>query len=49
MTTDIVLNVIMYVRCRKVGVVRKTSTNGGQPQVEDKYKKVVVEILWKEP
>jgi hypothetical protein len=39
----------MYVMCRKVGVVRKEVANGGKPQVEEKYNKVVVEILWEEP
>jgi hypothetical protein len=33
----------------KIGVVGETTANGGQPQVEEKYKKVVVEILMKGP
>jgi hypothetical protein len=49
MKNEIVLNVIMYVMYKKVRVVRKTTANGGKPQVEEKYNKVVVEILWEEP
>ena len=44
MTTDINLNVMMHFMCRKVlELLGKDSTNGGQPQAEDRYNKVVVE------
>jgi hypothetical protein len=50
MTTDIIVNVMMHVVCRKIlELLGKTTANGGQPQVEDKYKKVVVERLMKGP
>jgi hypothetical protein len=48
MITDIIVNVMMHVMCRKgLELLGRTIANGGQPQVEDKYKKVVVERLMK--
>jgi hypothetical protein len=47
---DIIMNVMMHVMCRKIlELSRKTVSNGGKPQEEDKYKKIVVERLMKGP
>jgi hypothetical protein len=48
MTTDIIVNVMMHVYVENDwSCWGRTTANGGQPQVEDKYKKVVVERLMK--
>jgi hypothetical protein len=48
MTTNVIMNVMMYVMCRKIlELLGKTTANDGQPQVEDNCKKVVVERLMK--
>jgi hypothetical protein len=46
---NVIMNVMMYVMCRKIlELLGKTKlSNDGQPQVEDKCKKVVVERLLK--
>jgi hypothetical protein len=42
MTNDTIVNVMVHDMCRKIlGLLGKTTSNGGQPQQKNKYKKFV--------
>jgi hypothetical protein len=46
MTTDIIVNVMMFGMYRKIfKLLGWKTTNSGHPQVEDKYNKFVVERI----